>query len=159
RDPRLQVALESAGYGLTQTLAAAPQLVARWEDAQTAAPYAGAVLTAALDVARLGARAPLSAEFLRAAAVDYCTSSQPAEAPQCTPAGAARGRVWVGGGLAHGQAARRPPPPCAGPGRQAPALRLPPSGLPAPARQPETPACPRAPHHLGRRLQSHPRPR
>ncbi len=81
RDPRLQVALESAGYGLTQTLAAAPQLVARWEDAQTAAPYGWAVLTAAPDVARLGARAPLSAEFLRAAAVDYCTSSQQAEAP------------------------------------------------------------------------------
>jgi hypothetical protein len=81
RDPRLRVALESAGYGLAQTLAAAPQLVARWEDAQTGAPYAWAVLTAALDVARLGARAPLSAEFLRAAAVDYCTSSQQAEAP------------------------------------------------------------------------------
>ena len=81
RDPRLAVALEAAGYGLTQTLAAAPQLVARWEDAQTASPYAWAVLTAALDAARLGARAPLSAEFLRAAAVDYCTSQQQAEAP------------------------------------------------------------------------------
>jgi hypothetical protein len=81
RDPRLRVALEAAGYGLTQTLAAAPQLVARWEDAQTASPYAWAVLTAALDVARLGARAPLSAEFLRAAAVNYCTSQQQAEAP------------------------------------------------------------------------------
>ena len=60
RDRRLAVALESAGYGLTQTLAAAPQLVARWEDARTANPYAWAVLTAALDAARLGARAPLS---------------------------------------------------------------------------------------------------
>ena len=29
RDRRLQVALSAAGYGLTQTLAAAPQLVAR----------------------------------------------------------------------------------------------------------------------------------
>ena len=38
RDRRLRVALESAGYGLTQTLAAAPQLVARWEDARTARP-------------------------------------------------------------------------------------------------------------------------
>ena len=46
-------------YGLTQTLAAAPQLVARWEDARTASPYGWAVLTAALDTARLGARAPL----------------------------------------------------------------------------------------------------
>ena len=81
RDPRLRVALEAAGYGLTQTLAAAPQLVARWENAQTASPYAWAVLTAALDVARLGARAPLSADFLRAAAPGYCTSQQQAEAP------------------------------------------------------------------------------
>ena len=82
RDPRLRVALEAAGYGLTQTLAAAPQLVARWEDAQTASPYAWAVLTAALDAARLGARAPLSPEFLRAAAPGYCTSQQQAEAPK-----------------------------------------------------------------------------
>jgi TIR domain len=81
RDPRLRVALGAAGYGLTQTLAAAPQLVARWQDARTAAPYAWAVLTAALDVARLGGRAPLSAELLRAAAPGYCTSQQQAEAP------------------------------------------------------------------------------
>ena len=82
RDRRLAVALGAAGYGLTQTLAAAPQLVARWQDAQTASPYAWAVLTAALDAARLGARAPLSADLLRAAAPDYCTSAQQAEAPE-----------------------------------------------------------------------------
>jgi hypothetical protein len=82
RDPRLQIALDAAGYGLTQTLAAAPQLVARWQDARTASPYAWAVLTAALDVARLGARAPLSAKFLRAAAPGYSTSQQQAEAPE-----------------------------------------------------------------------------
>ena len=81
RDPRLRVALEAEGYGLTQTLAAAPQLVARWQDAQTASPYGWAVLTAALDAARLGVRAPLSAEFLHAAAPGYCTSQQQAEAP------------------------------------------------------------------------------
>jgi hypothetical protein len=81
RDRRLRVALGVAGYGLTQTLAAAPQLVARWEDGQTASPYAWAVLTAALDVSRLGARAPLSADLLRAAAPGYCTSQQQAEAP------------------------------------------------------------------------------
>jgi len=80
RDPRLAVALGAAGFGLTQTLAAAPQLVARWEDAQAADPYARAVLTAALDATRLGARAPLSPEFLRAAAPGYCTSVQQAEA-------------------------------------------------------------------------------
>ena len=82
RDPRLRVALEAAGYGLTQTLAAAPQLVARWEDAQAADPYAWAVLTAALDAARLGALAPLSADFLRAAAPGYLTSQEQAEAPE-----------------------------------------------------------------------------
>jgi hypothetical protein len=82
RDPRLKVALEASGYGLTQTLAAAPQLVARWHDAQTADPYAWAVLTAALDAARLGARAPLSDDFLRAAAPGYLTSQQQAQAPQ-----------------------------------------------------------------------------
>jgi hypothetical protein len=49
RDPRLAIALKAAGYGMTQTLAAAPQLVARWEDARTATLYAWAVLTAALD--------------------------------------------------------------------------------------------------------------
>jgi hypothetical protein len=81
RDPRLQIALTTAGYGLTQTLAAAPQLVARWQDAQTASPYAWAVLTAALDTARLGARAPLTADLLRAAASGYCTGQQQAEAP------------------------------------------------------------------------------
>src|SRR5450759_3493222 len=81
RDPRLRIALGTADYGLTQTLAAAPQLVARWEDAKTVDPYAWAVLTAALDAARLGARAPLSVGLLRAAAVDYCTSRQQAEAP------------------------------------------------------------------------------
>ena len=82
RDPRLRVALDTVGYGLTQTLAAAPQLVARWEDAQAASPYGWAVLTAALEAARLGARAPLSAELLRAAAPGYCTSQQLAEAPE-----------------------------------------------------------------------------
>jgi TIR domain len=81
RDPRVRVALETAGYGLTQTLAAAPQLVARWEAARAAAPHAWAVLTAALDAARLGARAPLSAGFLLGAAPGYCTPRQQAEAP------------------------------------------------------------------------------
>jgi hypothetical protein len=42
RDRRLQVALSAAGYGLTQTLAAAPQLVARWENARVAGPNAWA---------------------------------------------------------------------------------------------------------------------
>jgi TIR domain len=101
QDPRLQVALESAGYGLTQTLAAAPQLVARWQDAQTAAPYAWAVLTAALDVVRFGARVPLSVGFLRAAAPGYLTSQQQAEAP----------RKWFKQALAYATTKRSRGPP------------------------------------------------
>ena len=80
-DRRLALALGAGGYGLTQTLAAAPQLVARWQDAQAANPYGWAVLTAAMDAARLGTRAPLSPGLLRAAAPGYCTSAQQAEAP------------------------------------------------------------------------------
>jgi len=141
RDPRLQVALEAAGYGLPQTLAAAPQLVARWEDAQAASPYAWAVLTAALDTARLGARAPLSAGFLRAAALGYCTSAQQAEAPG----------TWFEQALAyatgklHGAAAALTP---AGTGMGQVA------GYPA--RQPGTSLRPGARQHLGRRPQPHP---
>ncbi|MGH3427072.1 MAG: TIR domain-containing protein [Mycobacteriales bacterium] len=77
RDQRIR----TPGYGLTQTLAGAPQLVAHWENAKTAEPYAWAVLTAALDAVRLGASAPLSPDLRRASAVGYCTSRQRADAP------------------------------------------------------------------------------
>ena len=81
RDRRLAIALDTDGYGLAQTLAAAPQLVARWQDAQTDRPYAWSVITAALDAARLGIRTPLTESLLRTAAPGYCTSRQQAEAP------------------------------------------------------------------------------
>jgi hypothetical protein len=115
RDRRLAVALETAGYGLTQTLAAAPQLVARWADAKTDDPYAWAVLAAALDVALLGARAPLSPDMLRAAAPGYCSGQQQAEAPD----------NWFGQALAyathklHGAAAPLAPAAGAGMGQVA----------------------------------------
>ena len=82
RDLRLAEALGAEGYGLTQTLAAAPQLVARWQNARDTDSYAWAVLTAAVDAARLGVRVPLSPGLLRAAAPGYCTSAQQAEAPE-----------------------------------------------------------------------------
>jgi hypothetical protein len=68
-DPRIRIAVDSADYGLTQVIAAAPQLVSRWENAD---PYARAVLSAAVDAARLGFRSVLSAEMLRSAAPGYC---------------------------------------------------------------------------------------
>ena len=77
-DVRIRIALHAEGYGLTQTLAAAPQLVSRWEDAGV---YAKAVLTAAVDATRLGVRDPLTADLLRAAATGYCNGRERAEAP------------------------------------------------------------------------------
>jgi hypothetical protein len=60
RDPRVRVALAADGYGLTQTLAAAPQLVTRWEAARGTAPYGWAVLRACqVFCVSLGSRCPL----------------------------------------------------------------------------------------------------
>jgi hypothetical protein len=80
-DRLLATALDSVGYGLTQTLAAAPQLVSHWEIARTVHPYAWAVLLAAADVTMLGAERPLPEALLRSAAPGYCTDRQRAEAP------------------------------------------------------------------------------
>ena len=151
RDPRLKIAIDMIGYGLTQTLAAAPQLVARWQDAQTASPYGWAVLTAALDAARLGARTPLSADFLRAAAVDYCTGQQQAEARENW---FEQALAYATGKLHGAVAALSPAGRHHGPGRW-----LHSCGLPDPVRHPGTPLCPCARQHLGGHPRPHPRPR
>ena len=90
-DRLLATALDSVGYGLTQTLAAAPQLVSHWEIAKTVHPYAWAVLQAAADVTILGAEHPLPEMLLRSAAPGYCTDRQRAEAPA----------DWFERGIAH----------------------------------------------------------
>ncbi|MEV5556301.1 HD-GYP domain-containing protein [Nonomuraea wenchangensis] len=77
-DQRIALALRSGDYGLTQIIAAAPQLVNRWRGAD---PYAAAVLNAAIDTMRLGVVSPLSADLLRAAAPGYCDVRQRAAAP------------------------------------------------------------------------------
>ena len=77
-DLRIRIALRSAGYGMTQVLAAAPQLVIRWENPST--PYAGAIITAAIDARRMGARSPITADLLVAAAPGYLTETQVANA-------------------------------------------------------------------------------
>ena len=81
RDGRIAAALNTSGWRLAQALAAAPELVAHWDDAKVAEPYAWAVLTAALDAACLGIHAPLAADLLRAVAPGYLTSRQRALAP------------------------------------------------------------------------------
>ncbi|MEV4473930.1 HD-GYP domain-containing protein [Nonomuraea sp. NPDC049504] len=76
-DQRIALALRSGDYGLTQIIAAAPQLVNRWRGAD---PYAAAVLNAAIDATRLGVVSPLSSDLLRAAAPGYCDVRQRAAA-------------------------------------------------------------------------------
>ena len=78
-DARLHQALMLTDYGMTQVLAAAPQLVRRWESAPDA--YSQAVLTAAIDAVRVGIRSPLTSAFLRSAAEGYCDFRQRATAP------------------------------------------------------------------------------
>jgi predicted negative regulator of RcsB-dependent stress response len=83
-DGRIRAALDTADAGLTQILAAGPELVRRWEQADVADPrqcYGKAVITAALDARRVGAQAPVTADFLAAAAPAYLSSAQQAGAP------------------------------------------------------------------------------
>ena len=56
-DPRLATAIQDSHYGLTEVLAAAPQLVDRFEHA--ADSYAKAIMTAAIDFRRLGYNATI----------------------------------------------------------------------------------------------------
>jgi hypothetical protein len=77
------VALKTSDAGLTQVLAAGPQLVRQWEHADsTQAPqcYGKAVITAALDARQVGTTAPVTREFLTAAAPEYLSSPQQATA-------------------------------------------------------------------------------
>ena len=77
-DPRLAIALQDPNFGPTQVLAGAPQLVDRWEHASD--PYAKTVMTAAIDLRRLGHLAPVPADLLSAAAPGYLTGRQQATA-------------------------------------------------------------------------------
>ncbi|MEV6520058.1 hypothetical protein AB0M37_30175 [Micromonospora chalcea] len=76
-DLRLAAAIDSK-YGLTQALAAGPELVSRWEGAPD--PYARALLTAAIDARRMGIWSPLSAELLRTAVPGYLSAGERARA-------------------------------------------------------------------------------
>jgi hypothetical protein len=78
-DDRIAACLGLDGvYSLPQHLAAVPALL---HHLASAPPYAKAVLLAALDAHRLGARAALAPALLEAAAVDYCTPREQAGAP------------------------------------------------------------------------------
>ena len=80
RDSRIAEALSypAGRYSPPQILAAAPQLVERWELAD---PYSRAVLHATADLTRLGHRSPLSVGLLHSAASAYCDDRPRARAP------------------------------------------------------------------------------
>jgi hypothetical protein len=79
-DASLAAVIRSAGStgAVAQTLAAAPELMDHWLHAP--APYGKAVITAAVDARRLGVRASLPDEFLKAAAIGYLSPDERAQA-------------------------------------------------------------------------------
>ncbi|MFI5951843.1 helix-turn-helix domain-containing protein [Micromonospora chalcea] len=78
-DPRLDVAVRAGEPGIPQILAAGPDLLRRWEDAEN--PIGGAIITAAVDARRLGMQAPITRAHLVQAAPGYLTRQQQAQAP------------------------------------------------------------------------------
>ena len=70
-DPRLAKALADRHYNVTEVLAGAPQLVARYEQASE---EQRAVLNAAIDARHLGIQGPLTDTLLRAAARGYLST-------------------------------------------------------------------------------------
>ncbi|KOX06665.1 hypothetical protein ADK66_22355 [Micromonospora sp. NRRL B-16802] len=74
-DPRLRDAIATAGSSnrITQALAAGPDLIAAYQDAD---PYAQALMLAAADARAAGRAAPLSAAMLEHAAAGYLDEQQ-----------------------------------------------------------------------------------
>jgi hypothetical protein len=79
-DRRIRIALEHADPGVTQVLAAGPELIRRWRHGPARDCYGQAVITAALDARRVGAQEPLTVAYLTAAAPAYLTPAQRATA-------------------------------------------------------------------------------
>jgi hypothetical protein len=79
-DRRIQIALEHVDPGVTQVLAAGPELIRRWLHAPAKECYGQAVITAALDARRVGARASLTVGYLAVAAPAFLTPAQQATA-------------------------------------------------------------------------------
>ncbi|WP_411153058.1 tetratricopeptide repeat protein [Streptomyces sp. A30] len=82
RHPSLETAARTSPTGaITQTLAAAPQLVDHYESAVAPdGPYGKAVITAAMDARRFGLTSPLTEAFLEAAVPGYLADQERAAA-------------------------------------------------------------------------------
>ncbi|BCB81182.1 hypothetical protein GCM10022251_67720 [Phytohabitans flavus] len=89
-DTRIRLALDVKDAGLTQVLAAGPDLLHRWEQAPD--PYAKAVISFAADARRLGVLSPIAQDAFDSAIGGYLTSSQRVNRP----------RHWLADALAFG---------------------------------------------------------
>jgi len=78
-DRRIRQALNNEDAGITQVLAAGPELVRWWEHG--ANPYGCAAITASVDARRLGVHAPLTRQLLAGAIPGYLTAEQRATPP------------------------------------------------------------------------------
>lgn len=74
RDPRIAAALADRHYNVTEALAGAPELIARYERGTN---EQRAILHAAADARRVGIQGPLSEDLLRAAGRAYLTTVHP----------------------------------------------------------------------------------
>jgi hypothetical protein len=77
-DDRIRIALRSKDAGMTQVLAAGPDLVQQWEHAPA---YARAAMTAAADARRLGVHTALAPELLIEAMTGYLTPADRVSPP------------------------------------------------------------------------------
>ncbi|MFD8391805.1 tetratricopeptide repeat protein, partial [Streptomyces sp. NPDC059680] len=78
-DPRIrQAAIHRGHLGLAQTLSAAPELIHRWEQADS--PFGQAVITAAVAARRCGHPANIPASLIEALAKEFLTGAQRAAA-------------------------------------------------------------------------------
>lgn len=110
-DPAWEAALSVGSTALTQTLAAAPDLVDRYaHPTGRHGPYGRALISAAMDAHRLGVSSPLPLAFLKAAAPGYLTDAQRAAADPGTwfTTALAYARTLVNGVTSPLQAVARP---------------------------------------------------
>jgi predicted negative regulator of RcsB-dependent stress response len=77
QDARIRRALDISESGWIQVMAAAPEVMAAWKDADD---YARALLMAAVGLTHLGVRSPLQVGLLRATAPAYCSDRERADA-------------------------------------------------------------------------------
>jgi hypothetical protein len=88
-DSRIGAALAVSDAGLTQVLAAGPDLVSSWEQAPD--PYGRAIITAAADARRLGVQGPLTEQLLTEAMEGYLSPTHRVTTPG----------AWLMRGLLH----------------------------------------------------------